>query len=90
MTVTRDTCLQLDQRDPLAGRRAVFSLPAGVNYLDGNSLGALVSSVGPRMARAISEEWGQGLIRSWNDAQWYPAPQRVGARIAAFVGAQVE
>ena len=41
-----------------------------------------------RLARAVQEEWGQGLIRSWNSAGWYPAPQRVGARIAALQGDQ--
>ncbi len=87
-TITREHCEQRDLRDPLAACRARFTLPQGVNYLDGNSLGALVSSVGPRMARAVTQEWGQGLIRSWNDAQWYPAPQRVGARIAQLIGAQ--
>ena len=29
-----------------------------------------------------------GLIRSWNDADWYPAPQRVGGQIAALIGAK--
>jgi kynureninase len=78
----------LDASDPLAACRARFALPAGVIYLDGNSLGALPKSVAPRMQRAIAEEWGNGLIRSWNDADWYPAPQRVGAQVARLIGAQ--
>ncbi|WP_426289816.1 hypothetical protein ACN9MC_34730 (plasmid) [Ensifer adhaerens] len=32
-------------------------------------------------------EWGNGLIRSWNDAGWYPAPQHTGAKIARYTGA---
>ena len=64
-----------------------FSLPADVIYLDGNSLGALPRAVPAAMQRAIEQEWGVGLIRSWNDAAWYPAPQRVGNRIAQLVGA---
>ena len=81
---------QLDADDPLATCRERFSLPPGVIYLDGNSLGALPKSVAPRLARAVEQEWGVGLIRSWNDAAWYPAPQRVGARIAQLVGAATD
>ncbi len=39
--ITRRTCLERDDRDPLRGFRRRFVLPAGVIYLDGNSLGAL-------------------------------------------------
>ena len=85
--ITHDDIARLDAADPLAARRALFALPAGVIYLDGNSLGALPKSVAPRLARAVEHEWGVGLIRSWNDADWYPAPQRVGNRIAKLIGA---
>jgi kynureninase len=86
--VTREYSAALDQADPLSHCRARFELPDGIIYLDGNSLGALPRSVQPRMAHAVEQEWGVGLIRSWNDAHWYSAPQRVGARIAQLVGAQ--
>jgi kynureninase len=85
-----DDAKRLDAEDPLAQCRERFCLPPGVIYLDGNSLGALPKSVAPRLARAVEQEWGVGLIRSWNDANWYPAPQRVGARIAQLVGAQAD
>jgi kynureninase len=78
----------LDAADPLAGRRALFHLPAGVIYLDGNSLGALPKSVAGRVAGVIEREWGEGLIRSWNDAGWIDLPGRVGARIARLIGAE--
>jgi kynureninase len=83
-------CTQQDAADPLAACRDRFDLPAGVIYLDGNSLGAMPKSVPPRMQRALQQEWAVGLIRSWNDADWYPAPQRVGARIAPLIGAQAD
>ena len=86
--ITLDKIAELDAEDPLASRRALFTLPEGVIYLDGNSLGALPASVPARMAEVIRQEWGTGLIRSWNDANWYPAPQRVGAQIAPLIGAQ--
>lgn len=86
--MSRQLLLQRDEQDPLAARRSQFSLPKGEIYLDGNSLGALVSSVAPRMHHTIQQEWGRGLIRSRNDAQWYPAPLRLGATFAGLVGAQ--
>lgn len=85
--ITREYCASLDQADTLAHCRARFQLPDGVIYLDGNSLGAMPRAVPVRMAQALQQEWAQGLIRSWNDAGWYCAPQRVGARIAQLVGA---
>ncbi|MGL4234076.1 MAG: kynureninase [Casimicrobium sp.] len=88
LDAAREHAAQLDRTDPLAHCRDRFILPNGVIYLDGNSLGALPKCVSERMRRAIDEEWGVGLIRSWNDADWYPAPQRVGAKIAALIGAK--
>ncbi|WP_369662884.1 kynureninase [Variovorax sp. V15] len=85
--LTREFCLGLDSEDPLSAHRARFQLPQGVIYLDGNSLGALPKTVPQRLREAVEVEWGDGLIRSWNDADWYPAPQRVGSRIARLIGA---
>lgn len=85
--LTRHDCLNMDAHDPLAALRAEFDLPEGTIYLDGNSLGALPKRVVARMQTAISDEWGKGLIRSWNDADWYLAPQRAGAAIARLIGA---
>ena len=85
--ISRADAEKLDAADPLAHARGLFQLPEGVIYLDGNSLGALPKAVPSRMAHAIEHEWGVGLIRSWNDADWYPAPQRVGNRIAKLIGA---
>lgn len=79
---------QLDAADPLADYRNRFDLPEGVIYLDGNSLGALPKATPARIEQVLREEWGDGLIRSWNSADWITLPQRVGARIAPLVGAQ--
>jgi kynureninase len=78
----------LDAQDPLAAKRDLFHLPKGLIYLDGNSLGALPRSLSKRMQKAVASEWGNGLIRSWNDAGWYEATSRVGKQIAALVGAK--
>lgn len=77
----------LDAHAPLAGTRERFRLPEGVVYLDGNSLGALPRSVAPVLARVVEQEWGEGLIRSWNEADWWGAQTRVGDRIGRLVGA---
>ncbi|MCL9999072.1 MAG: kynureninase, partial [Erythrobacter sp.] len=78
---------EFDAADPLAGFRERFTLPDGVIYLDGNSLGALPKATPAALARVIGEEWGVGLIRSWNDAGWFDMAGRVGAKIAPLVGA---
>ena len=85
---TLSDCLARDATDPLRGLRAHFTLPEGLIYLDGNSLGALPRNAAARAAQVVEQEWGQGLIRSWNDAGWFAMPQRVGGRIAPLIGAQ--
>jgi kynureninase len=84
---TREETAALDRDDPLAALRSRFDLPAGVVYLDGNSLGALPCGVVDRVARVVAEEWGRGLVGSWNSAGWVDLPGRVGDRIAPLVGA---
>ncbi len=84
---TRQDALALDARDPLAALRAQFSLPEGVIYLDGNSLGVLPTATPARVAAAVADEWGSGLIRSWNSAGWVDLPRRVGDKIGRLIGA---
>jgi hypothetical protein len=84
---TRDDCLQLDAQDPLAPLREAFELPAGVVYLDGNSLGPLPRRAAERAAQVVTQEWGEGLIRSWNSAGWFALPRRLGDRLAPLIGA---
>jgi kynureninase len=79
---------EFDVADPLAPFRDRFTLPEGVIYLDGNSLGALPKATPEVLRRVIEQEWGEGLIRSWNSAGWFEAAGRVGAKIAPLVGAQ--
>ena len=88
MTTTLDQARALDAADPLRDFRDRFQLPDGVIYLDGNSLGALPRTVPGRIADVVSREWGQDLIRSWNDNHWMEAPRRIGAKIAGLIGAE--
>ncbi len=87
-TVDRQTCLSFDRQDPLASLREEFTLPEGVVYLDGNSLGAMPRQTLPRLSEVVAKEWGTGLIRSWNAAHWMEAPARIGDKIARLIGAK--
>ena len=84
---TRQDCLTLDAQDALAPLRDQFSLPEGVIYLDGNSLGVLPKTAAARVQQVVTQEWGVGLIGSWNTAGWMDLPQRLGNKIARLVGA---
>jgi len=87
MTITRDVALALDEDDVLAPCRQLFDLPAGMIYLDGNSLGVLPRTTAARLEQVVREEWGRGLISSWNTAGWADQPARIGDKIARLVGA---
>jgi len=67
--------------------RAMFHLPEGMIYLDGNSLGPLPCAAAARVARTVTEEWGEMLITGWNRAGWMDQPARIGDRIARLIGA---
>jgi kynureninase len=86
--MTRQEALALDAADPLAAFRDAFVLPGGLAYLDGNSLGPPPRAALKRLEAVAREEWGRGLVRSWNDAAWIDAPLRIGGKIARLVGAQ--
>ncbi|WP_339766081.1 kynureninase [uncultured Pseudosulfitobacter sp.] len=68
-------------------RKEMFDLPEGVLYLDGNSLGPLPKAARARVSGMIADEWGQMLIRGWNDAGWMAQPARLGDKIARLIGA---
>jgi kynureninase len=71
-----------------AATKAMFDLPEGVIYLDGNSLGPLPKSAGARVQRMLTDEWGQMLITGWNKAGWMALPTALGDRIGRLIGAE--
>ena len=100
--IARDACAVRDATDRLASLRALFALERvdgqGVIYLDGNSLGVLPAATPARIAAVAEVEWGEGLIRSWNEAGlpraksaesrgWITLSQRIGDKIARLIGA---
>ena len=87
MSLTLQACQHMDTQDPLRPLRDLFELPPGLIYLDGNSLGALPRATAARIQAVVQQEWGVGLIRSYNTAQWFEQPHLLGDRIAPWLGA---
>ena len=71
--------------------RALFHLPDGLAYLDGNSLGPLPKAVPARLAEMVEADWKDRLIGGWTAGWggdgWMSAPGAVGDRIGALIGA---
>ena len=88
MSFTLAEARAADAADPLRPLRDRFHLPEGLIYLDGNSLGPLPRAAVARLNEAVTREWGESLIRSWNAHDWIGAPERLGGRIAPLIGAK--
>ena len=77
----------LDAADPLAALREAFTLPAGVRYFDGNSLGPQPKRARAAVLRVLEQGWGEALIRGWNDEGWFELPDRTAEALAPLLGA---
>lgn len=71
-----------------AATKAMFDLPNGTIYLDGNSLGPLPRAAAERVSGMMTHEWGQMLITGWNKAGWMGLPTGLGDRIGRLIGAE--
>ncbi|MCK0094956.1 kynureninase [Yoonia sp. F2084L] len=71
-----------------AATKAMFYLPDGMIYLDGNSLGPLPKATVARVERAVTAEWGEKVITGWNRAGWMAQPTELGDRIGRLIGAE--
>lgn len=85
--MTLEEAQQLDEIDPLAFARERFSLPEGIIYLDGNSLGALPKAA-PDVLTQTQRQWGDDLIASWNKHGWIDWPTKVAGKLSPIVGAK--
>ena len=83
----RKTLEALDRDDPLAVFRSRFHLPKGIFYFDGNSLGPLTRASRERVREVVERQWGESLIRAWNEHGWIDLARRTASRIAPLVGA---
>ncbi|KIC10131.1 kynureninase [Leisingera sp. ANG-M1] len=71
-----------------AATKAMFDLPEGVIYLDGNSLGPLPRAATERVGKMMRDEWGQMLITGWNKAGWMQKSKDLGDRVGRLIGAE--
>ena len=85
--ITAESCRLLDEADELSPLRGRFDLPAGVTYLDGNSLGPQPGSIASRM-EGLLDQWRSSLIAGWFDHDWAELPVTVGARLEPIIGAE--
>lgn len=86
-SLSYEACQAMDRQDPLSSLEDMYQLPQGLVYLDGNSLGALPKTAQNRVSQTVLNEWGNGLIRSWNSSGWFELPRKVGDKIAQLIGA---
>ncbi|HSR84609.1 MAG TPA: kynureninase [Streptosporangiaceae bacterium] len=71
----------LDSADQLASFRDRFvRQDRDLIYLDGNSLGPLPVRTQARIAEVVDQDWGVGLVRSWE--KWIRLPREAGEMIA--------
>jgi kynureninase len=86
-TISIERARRLDRDDPIRQFRQEFVInDPSVIYLDGNSLGRLPERTVEYMDNAIREQWGERLIRSWNEG-WYNQSVRLGKKVAQIIGA---
>ena len=78
----------LDNNDELAPMREKFCLEEGLVYLDGNSLGVLPRATADHISQVVTQQWGNGLIRSWNTHQWMEKPTKLGDKVAQLIGSK--
>jgi kynureninase len=72
---------ELDRHDPLASFRSRFvGAPEPLVYFDGNSLGRPVSGTAERLAEFVRHDWGERLIRGWDEG-WFDLALTLGDRL---------
>jgi kynureninase len=85
--LTREDAAALDAADPLSAFRERFIFDESAVYLDGNSLGCLPGATLPRLTEIVTEQWGQRMVRAWDEG-WLDWPLEIGDRLgAAALGA---
>jgi len=78
---------KLDTEDKLARFRNRFVInDPDLIYADGNSLGRLSYKSAAKVETTVGHEWGEKLIRGWNDG-WFETSSRVGDKIGGLIGA---
>jgi len=68
--------------------RAMFDIPEGMVYLNGNSLGPMPKASPEAMAEFLNNEWRTELIKGWNTKGWFMQTNTLGDRIGKLIGAE--
>lgn len=83
-----ERALELDAANPLLTQRTAFVVDdPDLLYLDGNSLGRLPSAALETIEATARRQWGDRLIRSWNEG-WWEQQLALGDLLAPVVGAR--
>ncbi len=67
--------------------RAMFDIPPGMIYLNGNSLGPMPKAAPDAMNRFLLDEWRTELIKGWNTKNWWMQTNALGDRLGRLIGA---
>lgn len=82
-----ETAQALDREDKLADHRNNYVITdPDLIYLDGNSLGRLHGDVQTVVEDVVTNQWGDRLIRSWNEG-WWELQLRLGDQLGSLLGA---
>jgi kynureninase len=72
---------ELDRTDPLAPFRSRFvGASDSLVYFDGNSLGRPIAHTAERLAEFVRQDWGERLIRGWDEG-WFDMALTLGDRL---------
>ncbi len=67
--------------------KAMFDIPEGMIYLNGNSLGPMPKAAPERMTRFLMEEWRTDIVKGWNTKNWFMQTNTLGDRVGKLIGA---
>ena len=71
-----------------AKTRAMFDIPEGMIYLNGNSLGPMPIAAPDAIKRFLHDEWRTELVRGWNTKNWFMQTNTLGDRVGRLIGAK--
>ncbi|MCP5072957.1 MAG: kynureninase [Rhodobacteraceae bacterium] len=70
-----------------AKTRAMFDIPDGLTYLNGNSLGPMPKASEQAIVSFLNDEWKTELIKGWNTKGWFMQTNTLGDRVGRLIGA---
>ncbi|MCP5086748.1 MAG: kynureninase [Rhodobacteraceae bacterium] len=71
-----------------AKTRAMFDIPEGMVYLNGNSLGPMPKASEPAIVSFLNDEWKTELVKGWNTRNWFMQTNTLGDQVGRLIGAE--